>query len=316
MDKGTFTISLDFELFWGVRDKRALESYQENLDGVWTAIPHMLELFKEYNIHATWATVGFLFFDSFESLKQNLPTILPEYEKSDLSPYKYLINTQETRLKYHFATELIHKIRQTQGQEIASHTFSHFYTLENNSSKESFKSDLTAYKYLAEKENIEVKSIVFPRNQIDNEELKSLKDGGITIFRGNPDSWAYRNGDIEKGFWTRVYRFLDIYCNLSGYQTSLPLQQNGITEVKSSMFFRPYSKRFSFLEGLKLQRVKKAMTYAAKNKTNFHLWWHPHNFGVNQVENFKNLEEILQHYKFLHNKYGMKSLNMKELADE
>ena len=30
-NSGVFTISLDFELFWGVRDNRTIDSYKKNL---------------------------------------------------------------------------------------------------------------------------------------------------------------------------------------------------------------------------------------------------------------------------------------------
>lgn len=313
---GSFTISLDFELYWGVRDKRDIESYKQNLGGVYTVIPKILELFIKYNIHATWATVGFLFFKDFNELKKYLPDELPCYEKKELSAYEYLDSDNPKDLKYHFAKELIHTIKQTAYQEIASHTFSHFYAREQNAAKNSFQSDARAYKKLAKDENMMINSIVFPRNQIDQDNLKVLKDVGIEIYRGNPTHWAYKDGDIEKSFFKRVFRFIDTYVNLSGYHTSLPKKNDDLTEVKSSMFFRPYSKKFSLLEGLKLKRIKNAMTYAAKKKQNFHLWWHPHNFGINQDENLKNLEEILLHFKFLQSKYGMKSLNMQELARE
>lgn len=312
---GTFTISLDFELYWGVRDKRTIESYKQNLDGVYTAIPKILKLFSEYNIHATWATVGFLFFKDFDELKKNLPDVLPSYEKKELSSYDYIASENPKSLKYHFARNLIDIIKQTPSQEIASHTFSHFYTKENNSAKNSFKSDAKAYVKLAKNEDIEINSVVFPRNQIDDDDLKILKEVAIQVYRGNPNHWAYKDGDMKKSFFKRVFRFIDIYLNLSGYHVALPRSHDGLVEVKSSMFFRPYSKKFAFLESLKLKRVKNAMKYAAKKKQNFHLWWHPHNFGINQEQNLKNLEEILLHFKFLQKKYGMESLNMKELSD-
>jgi hypothetical protein len=31
--KGIFTISLDFELYWGMRDKTTIENYSNNLGG-------------------------------------------------------------------------------------------------------------------------------------------------------------------------------------------------------------------------------------------------------------------------------------------
>jgi hypothetical protein len=56
------------------------------------------------------------------------------------------------------------------------------------------------------------------------------------------------------------------------------------------------------------------MTYAAKNNEIYHLWWHPHNFGVDTSENMKNLTSLLKHYQFLHSKYGFTSLTMQEAA--
>jgi hypothetical protein len=73
-------------------------------------------------------------------------------------------------------------------------------------------------------------------------------------------------------------------------------------------------KTLSWLEPLRLRRIKKAMTYAAKRGEVFHLWWHPHNFGINQEENFKNLTEILEHFKTLQRKYSMRSASMKEIS--
>ena len=66
---GTLLVSLDFELFWGMLDQCALEDYQDNVLGGRTAIPRLLQLFEKYGIHATWATVGFLFAENYQELK-------------------------------------------------------------------------------------------------------------------------------------------------------------------------------------------------------------------------------------------------------
>ena len=58
---GNFTISLDFELYWGMRDVKTLESCNERIRNVHVIVPKLLELFKRYEIHTTWAIVGFLF---------------------------------------------------------------------------------------------------------------------------------------------------------------------------------------------------------------------------------------------------------------
>lgn len=316
MKNGSFTISLDFELFWGVRDKRSIKDYKKNLEGVWIAIPRILELFKKYDIHASWATVGFLFFNDFKELKNNLPKVLPEYKKTNLSPYKYIQNGKENERKYHFAKELIELIKNTPYQEISSHTFSHFYTMEENLSVDSFEEDTVAFDKKQKEEGLDVCSIVLPRNQMNFKYLETLKKCGITIFRGNPDHWAYQDGDINKDIKTKIFRLIDTFINLSGYKTSLPIEKDGIFNVRSSMFLRPYAIKFSILESVKLRRIKKAMLHAAKKEENFHLWWHPHNFGINLNENLNNLEEILKYYKYLEENYNMKSKNMKELVYE
>jgi hypothetical protein len=70
----------------------------------------------------------------------------------------------------------------------------------------------------------------------------------------------------------------------------------------------------SFLEPLRMRRIKRSMTRAAKRGEVFHLWWHPHNFGIHQEENFRNLETILKHFEYLRSTYGMQSASMSEIA--
>ena len=55
---------------------------------------------------------------------------------------------------------------------------------------------------------------------------------------------------------------------------------------------------------------------AARRRTLFHLWWHPHNFGVDLQENLAFLRDILDHFRTLQDRYGMRSMTMAALADE
>ena len=347
---GSFTISLDFELYWGMRDKVTLDAYRENLLGVWSAVPKMLSLFEQEQIHVTWATVGFLWYKDVASLTAAYPEVIPVYEDRHLCPYHYLesirqeasasaspngsfVNNVFSGLKppvpgrvledesdavnkMHFAKKLIEQIKNIPFQEIATHTFSHYYTREPVISAEAFEADLKQAIAIGHQNDVEMHSLVFPRNQIDKASLIQLKNVGIKTYRGNPEHWAYREGEIEKTFLQRVYRFIDIYINLSGSHITVPkVDKQELIELKSSIFMRAYSKKFKFLEGLKLLRVKNAMTEAAQKGENFHLWWHPHNFGINQEENMANLEEILQHFSDLKQEYGMVSLTMQELGE-
>ena len=43
---GGFVISLDFELMWGVRDRRGIADYGANILGARRAVPRLLDLYK------------------------------------------------------------------------------------------------------------------------------------------------------------------------------------------------------------------------------------------------------------------------------
>ena len=220
MSKGIFTISLDFELFWGVRDHRTLESYGENIRNVHHVVPRLLELFSKYNVHCTWATVGFLFFNEKKEMISYLPAERPTYEKKEYDPYPYLEQNELEKI-YHFAPALIEQIKRTPGQEIGTHTFSHFYTLEKNTTIGQFQSDLRAAIAIAKEKGIEIKSIVFPRNQYSDEHIKACLEEGIKIYRGNELSGIYKPISREnENIFRKGIRFADTYINMTGSSLS------------------------------------------------------------------------------------------------
>ena len=310
--KGSFTISLDFELYWGVRDTRSLGSYAENIYNVQKVIPEILKLFSKYEIHATWCIVGFLFFKSKADLLQNLPTILPSYKDPNLNPYKY-INSHSLEHVYHFAPGIIKLINETPYQEIGTHTFSHYFTLEDGQTLEEFKADIEFA--LKVDPNIKIVSVIFPRNQYNNEYLMIVKESGIKYYRGAPNSWVYKpQKHHEEKFLKRFVRLLDSYINISGNNTFDPPQQNDHlpANILGSSFLRPYSTKLKFLEYLKFKRIANSMKDAAILGKGYHLWWHPHNFGTNVAENLIFLEKILKYYLELNKKYGFISKAMCE----
>jgi len=315
---GILTVSLDFELYWGLRDKRTIKEYEANLKGVKEAIEKMLALFDKYEIHATWATVGFLFAQDIDELKTSSPNIKPHYINNNLNPYQYISDNDVLESYCHFAPEIINKICNHKNQEIGTHTFSHYYCLEEGQTAEAFKNDIEAAVEIAGKRNLEIKSLVFPRNQWNEEYLSILDEYGITSYRGNEKGWLYKatNGSDEK-LARRALRLIDSYINISG-ANSYPLKSINTEKpfnIPSSRFLRPVSKRFPKFENIRKQRIIKSLKRAAKNQEIFHLWWHPHNFGVNTDANIEFLEAILSSFRDMKIQYGMKSFNMGEVSD-
>src|SRR5690606_24891494 len=118
---GGLVISLDFELMWGVRDFVTDDSpYMANIRGVREAIPRILDLFGEYRIAATWATVGALFAESLDEFAEYVPTQLPSYRDANLSPYAATYEMRQANEELYFAAALVAEIASFPHQELAS----------------------------------------------------------------------------------------------------------------------------------------------------------------------------------------------------
>lgn len=308
---GELVISLDFELLWGVRDHSTRESYGANLMGARQAIPQMLELFARHGIAATWATVGMLFATSRDELLAALPPeeLRPRYTNPALSNYAYLdeLGADEAHDPMYFAASLIDRIAACPGQEIGTHTMSHFYCLEPGATTLAFEADLTAACALARARGITLRSIVFPRNQYACEHLDIARRHGLTRYRGNPPGWAYRPGaGRAQHLPRRALRLLDAHTGLLGPHLYAPCGAN----VPASHFLRPRNGRLAAMYPRHLAVIEAAMTLAAQTGQGFHLWWHPHNFGRAIDANLAGLERLLGHFIQLRDEYGMVSRSM------
>jgi peptidoglycan/xylan/chitin deacetylase (PgdA/CDA1 family) len=320
MANGKFIISLDFELMWGIRDQKNALAYRDNILGERKVIPRLLETFRKYEVKSTFSTVGMLFFENKQEMLRNIPEVRPDYEDKNLSPYNgYLekIGDNSGKDLYHFGADLIKLIQRYPEHEIGTHTFSHYYCLEKGQGVDAFREDIKRGIAIAQKYIINISSLVFPRNQFNEGYLQVCSELGIICYRGNEESWLYSaKSGREESLLRRSFRLLDSYVNLSGHHcySDQYLTRTYPVNIPASRFLRPFSKKTKIFDWFKLQRIRSAMTYAAKNNLSYHLWWHPHNFGVNMDENFAFLEKILSHYQKLHKKYNFQSVTMTELA--
>lgn len=308
-----FVISLDFELMWGVRDHLTKEQYGRNILGVREAIPRILAEFERRNIRATWATVGFLFCESKDELLQSMPIEAPVYLNPKLSNYSYLheVGQNEQSDPYYFGLSLLKQVLSCPGQEIGTHTFSHFYCLEKGPTNEDFEADLHSAIAVAARRDIPLRSIAFPRNQYEAQKLAICARHGLRVYRGNEHGRFYQPAPGEQqSLLRRGFRLGDAYLNLSGDNTSGVVSEFGVRNVSSSRFLRPFSHRFAPLDVMKLLRITRSMDSACQRGTVFHLWWHPHNFGTHLAENMRFLNAILDHYAKLRDTGGMNSRAM------
>lgn len=311
---GTLMVSLDLELFWGMLDVCPLEAYQENVLGGRKAIPELLKLFRKYDIHATWAAVGFLFAENYEDLKLFMPQERPTYENEKLDAYAYLetVGRNEEEAPCFYGASLLREISQYPHQEIGTHTFSHYYCREAGQTAEQFAADLKAAKAIAEAHGYALQSVILPRNQCEEAYTEVIRSLGFTAYRDEENDWIHRR--VKNRMLMRGFRLLDAYLPLSGHGCHEPKWEKGLWNFTGSRLYRPILKPLQFLEGLRIHRIKKQMLYAAKHDLIYHLWWHPHNIGTMTEQNLAQLEELFRYFSHLKETYGMQSLNMGEAA--
>jgi peptidoglycan/xylan/chitin deacetylase (PgdA/CDA1 family) len=316
MANGTFIISLDFELHWGAAEKWDLNVKKGYFDATRKSIPVVLALFKKYDIHATWATVGFLFAKDKAQLLEFCPKERPSYHNKTLSYYSLIDNnevgTDENDDPYHYAPSLIAAILKTPNQELGTHTFAHYYCNEPGQTKVQFAADLQAVQAIAKANfNVGLQSLVFPRNQFNSDYLAVAKENGIETVRTNPDVWFWKT----EAKFAALARAFDTLLPISGTLTfeQPQVSANGITMIPASRFLRPFTEKEKFIRGLKMSRIKSEMLHAAKCNRCYHLWWHPHNFGYSTERNLEDLEEILKYFELLKGQFGFESATMIEM---
>jgi len=317
IEKGSFVISLDFELTWGAIDSWLPGGYgKSNILQVREVVKRLVTLFEKYDVKATFATVGFVMLRDVDDIKRHIPAFIPTYNNESLRPYgSFLDYVKKQNSNLFFAPELVELLKKTSNVEIGTHTFGHFYCWEPGQTIEQFDADMAMAQIVGEEQGVKLESVVFPRNQVSNEYLEICAKYGIKTYRGNAKKFFDHTSSRWKELYNKVSRLLDAYINWGG-NTSISyseIDRNVVPiNVPASRMLRPYTHKLRWFEGWRLHRIKKEMKYAAKHNELYHLWWHPHNFGANMDENFAFLEDVLKYYQECHVNYEMESMTMKE----
>lgn len=312
--QGLFLITLDFEMLWGIEVQKASPEWRMRVSNVHAVIPRLLDLFEQYDVSATFASVGMLFHVDMASVRTGCPDLLPSYENDRLSPYRFLSQLGEDAAVYYCGRHLLDEIAESGRHEIASHTYCHYYCLAKGQMPEQFRADLLKNIAVAAACGRIIDSLVFPRNEFNPTYLNICKEMGITVVRSNSSQWMWKDGG-QMGPWLprqirRACRLLDCYVGPYNNFSPSDLTVSPVVQVPASRFLRPVSKSGKLFESLRLKHIKNEMTHAAKHGLGYQLWWHPHNMGTDMDENFSFLEKILSHYSHLRTDYDFRSVTM------
>ena len=317
--KGKFVVSLDFELLWGLSgwNLKQIDAYMAHIEGARLALHQILDIFARYNMKCTVAFVGGMNYNSLGEFIKVAPELHPHYSDLIFSSYDSLIPYLGTHFQepLFFCKQVVTELMYNKNVELASHTFSHYYCLEEGQNSTEFEADISTALSEAKKSGIPLKTVIFPRNQVTESYLSICSCYGLTHYRGNLENYLYRSEHTPKKYsLRRILRLFDTYINLSGYNTyARSGKVNGMINVPGSRFLRPYSSSLSILEPLKISRIKSSMKHAALHSQIYHLWWHPHNFGVNTKQNLAQLECICAYFHELNVKYNFQTTFISEI---
>jgi peptidoglycan/xylan/chitin deacetylase (PgdA/CDA1 family) len=295
-DRGVFTISLDFELAWGTVDiigpEKWNEVYKREREIV---VDRLLNLFVEFDVSATWCILGHLFLDACapENGRKHPEIVRAHHE---WHPDDWFIHdpcgTRESAPIF-YGRDLVEKIRDCPvTQEIGSHSFSHIIFGDKGCSEEAARSELAECVKLAGELGIEMRSFVFPRNEIGH--LGAVRDAGFKCYRGVEPNWF--EGPDHSPRFRRMMRLIDV-LRAAAPPVVLPEQdENGLWNIPgSAMYFASHGFRRHIPMSLRTKRAIKGLDAAVNEKKVFHLWFHPTNMADNTEKMFAGLREILKH---------------------
>lgn len=290
-NNGIIIFSADFELAWAFRYSNFFSNYIELGIQERDNFPNILSIFNNYGIPVTWATVGHLFLEKCEIGTNNIKhedSIRPNYFENrnwtfnNGDWYDHDPATDYRKDPAWYAPDLIKQIIDSKvNHEIACHTFSHIDFSDKNCSPELAENELSICIELAQRYNVELKSMVFPGGTAGNYNV--LKEKGFICYR-KPMSF-----DID-------YPKIDDF---------------GLVQIPSSYGLDkpPYNWSSKVCYNI----VKSFVDKAAKNKQVAHFWFHP---SMNPWYMKEVLPLLVKYVSDMRAKGFIDVLTMNELANQ
>jgi peptidoglycan/xylan/chitin deacetylase (PgdA/CDA1 family) len=294
LQRGVFTLSLDFELIWGTLldhgpDEFRLACERERGE----VIDRLLALLTEFEIPATWCVLGHLFLE--ECTRQNgvkHPEIVPPPVARGGDWFAYDPCTDERTDPIYYGRALVQKIRDCPvPQEIGGHSFSHVLFGDPRCSRDTAASELAECARLAATAGMELRSFAFPGNSVGHLDL--LPEYGYSCYRGPEPSWY---AGIRSGSIRRLARLADVVLARRPPVTEPVEEASGLWNLPASMMYFPMNGgRRHIPLSRRVKRAVKGLDEAAGMRRVFHLWFHPTNLADQIDEMFSGLRSIFEH---------------------
>lgn len=311
MNKGVFTLSLDFELIWGTLDLFGPDGFRSACEREREVIiDRLLALVEEFQIPATWCIVGHLFLDRCDGEHKDI--VRPNHAWFPRDWFAFDPGSDAEKDPIFYGRDLVEKILACPvRQEIGSHSFSHVIFSDRGCSRATAESELRACVKAAREMGVEMRSFVFPRNEVGHLEL--LGEYGFRCYRGPEPHWYEKwPGPVR-----RLAHLWDV-ITAAEPPVVLPLRtEAGVWNVPGSMIYFPmHAARRYIPMSLRVRRATRGLEAAARERKVFHLWFHPTNLADGMEEMFAGLRAIFERAAELRREGRIAFRTMSELAVE
>ncbi|GAA4125011.1 polysaccharide deacetylase family protein [Knoellia locipacati] len=307
LSRGVMLISIDTEMAWGAVHHGSPNRYHwpEERD----VLRSLLDILDEYDVPATWATVGHLFLEGCENVEGD---VHPEIARPD---YPWLAQdwfeddpcapaTEDSRW---YAPDLVREILERRTRhEVASHGFSHLIVGDPGCSAEVFDSELAAARAAAEPYDVELRSFVYPRNSIGHQDV--LRRHGYIAYRGvRPDLFGSIHGRLRP-----LARVGDLLIP-TPRSVVRPVLEGDLWNFPATVMYGAdlHQGRARLWQWQHRRRLR----HAARHGGLFHVWFHPHNLQPDPANALRGLESLCRLAAELRSEGRLETLTFGGLAD-
>lgn len=308
---GFFLFSLDTELAWGYFDLDSLRPQKYSSDGSRErrAIIRLLDILDEFNLAATWALVGHLFYE--------------KCEKCDICPilgwkgrYHSFEEIYETQAPLWYGTDILKTLlARGSKHEIAFHGYTHQVFDEHKMSPSEAITEIQEWLRVASRNNIKPYTVIFPRNRIGY--LEAFREAGFGCYRG--DELLPRDYAIP--LIGKMLNRIDLVLQFRTPQVyDAKVAPSGLVNLPASRWLFRMDRRVERvldslnLSNLPLQRLIKGVDKAVKEKKIIHFWAHPCEFQIEK--DWAKLRYLFNYVADLVVLGKLRSVTMADLARE
>ena len=262
----TLILSLDCEGKWGMADR--LQPYHQrdfttaNLTG---AYRQLLAMLARHDLRATFAFV--MAFALSPKEREQFPVLDPRGNRHDTWLGHYWRDLEAGNGEGWHCPEALELVRETGAHEIASHSFCHRRLGDSAIDAAGAADELAFADATAKLKKLELKTLVFPRNEVGN--LPAVRSAHYLGYR----SRLPRPG----GSRGQTMAFMEEFAVRRRPQHPLETQ-DGLVPIPPGYFFNwRFGLRRLVPPQVTILRWRNLLNHCARDGGVVHLWLHPHN---------------------------------------